>query len=312
MASRAPDVAQHAAQICVAALSFGSGAASALAAIPVSLAALLAIGASRRMEVQRTSCQAAAKASLRALRDCPDFSDADLIRAAQLLPSQTRKVMLDAGALRAGIQGGADDFDRGLAYRLMEGLQFEPGDAGASRAIEIALTTGVASCRRHPDFDREMQQALLIESARAHGIEISILERIDTRMDDVIRILESSFLPGKAAQVSGRPVFNNVLDFFVADDSGIDLQIEISVMKDGKLCLFHNKLWNTELDHAKYFYDENRFVFVAPTGALRDMGFPLKSTISSHLLNVQQVLVILLDKRGRGVEGYYLPLKVYR
>ena len=107
--------------------------------------------------------------------------------------------------------------------------------------------------------------------------------------------------------------FGNVLDFVYNCEGSSDFQLEISVMKDGKVCVFHNKPFKNDISWLEYDVDQNRLDFILDDGEVRDLGFPVKPTIAANMQNSHQILLILLDdETGEAKEGFYIPLIIHR
>lgn len=306
--SDAKDIAEHATQICVGLLAFGSGAASALSVLPVSLAALLAIGAVARRDQRRACFSASAGATLKALKDTPDFSPADLDRAALLLGTPGGQIPCDPQTLARGVAGGVDGFDARVAAEIMAAIPFEPDDHGPRAAIRLALTTAVGNCRRHPDVHRDLTQALLIDMARGQGVQVSLLTRMDSKLDQLLNLVEGF-------QRAGPQTYDNLLDFFEVDPAAPSARAELAVKKEGDMfraALFHTRRFRVTISLLRYFAEDQRLVFVSGDQRHRDLGVEVVSEVRHSLKQVDQVLFVLLDSTtGHPVEGYYVPFRYY-
>jgi hypothetical protein len=107
--------------------------------------------------------------------------------------------------------------------------------------------------------------------------------------------------------------FGNVLDFVYHAEGSGDFQLEISVMKDGKVCVFHNKPFKSEISWLEYDVDNNRLDFILDDGEVRNLGFGVKPTIAKNMQNSHQILLILLDpETGEAKEGFYIPLIIHQ
>lgn len=107
--------------------------------------------------------------------------------------------------------------------------------------------------------------------------------------------------------------FGNVLDFVYNVEGSGEFQLEISVMKDGKVCVFHNKPFKSEISWLEYDVGENRLDFILDDGEVRDIGFPVKPSIAVNMQNSHQILMILLDDHtGEAKEGFYIPLIIHQ
>lgn len=308
----ASTLAEHSAQICVAALAFGSGAAGQLSAVPVSLAALFALGGTWVIKKKQACHLAAAQAVLEALSMSPEFAEEDLARASMLLPTSSRKVILDPLALNKGIEGGAADFDLYLARHLMTSIDLEFGDTKTRRLLEICLSTSVATCRRHPDIHRDLTQSLLLDAARDHGIQVSILNRVDANVKEILKRVEE--MSEKMIVASTKKYVGNLYDFISYDPSPEKAAyVEIGVKKDGKAACFSNKSFSDSLKELHFLVNEQQITFVTKAWQIRAIGVQLNMEVASYILDTNRILMITLDEAtGEAVEGYYLPLKVFK
>lgn len=107
--------------------------------------------------------------------------------------------------------------------------------------------------------------------------------------------------------------FGNVLDFVYNPEGSGKFQLEISVMKDGKVAVFHNKPFKSEIAWLEYNVTANRLDFILEDGNVRNIGFPVKDTIAKNMQNTHQILLILLnDETGEAKEGFYIPLIIHQ
>ena len=107
--------------------------------------------------------------------------------------------------------------------------------------------------------------------------------------------------------------YGNVLDFVYDAEGSGEFQLEISVMKDGKVAVFHNKPFKSEIAWLEYNVSANRLDFILEDGDVRNIGFPVKPSIAKNMQNTHQILLILLDDdTGEAKEGYYIPLIIHQ
>lgn len=107
--------------------------------------------------------------------------------------------------------------------------------------------------------------------------------------------------------------FGNVLDFVYNAEGSGEFQLEISVMKDGKVAVFHNKPFKSDISWLEYDVTANRLDFILNDGEVRNIGFPVKPSIAKNMQNTHQILLILLDpESGDAKEGYYIPLIIHQ
>lgn len=114
-------------------------------------------------------------------------------------------------------------------------------------------------------------------------------------------------------QTTPEKQFGNILDFVYHTEGESDFRLEISVMKDGKVCVFHNKPFKNDISWLEYDVNENRLDFILDDGEVRNLGFPVKPTIAANMQNSHQILLILLDdETGEAKEGFYIPLIIHQ
>lgn len=114
-------------------------------------------------------------------------------------------------------------------------------------------------------------------------------------------------------QTTSEKQFGNILDFVYHTEGESDFRLEISVMKDGKVCVFHNKPFKNDISWLEYDVNANRLDFILDDGDVRNLGFPVKPTIAKNMQNSHQILLILLDdETGEAKEGFYIPLIIHQ
>jgi hypothetical protein len=232
-----------------------------------------------------------------------------LERAALLLPTASGEIDLDPSALKAGIEGGASEFDLRLARHLMSSIDFAPDDQGPKRIIELALSSSIAVCRRHPDIHKDLTQTLLIEAAHDHGIQISILNRLDLRMAELLEKVDEI---AKSKVIShDKKIFDNLLDLFHGGVDGDKLYIDVAVKESGQVVVFSNYSLNSNVIEMLYFPNNNRCVFVTDEWKLRDVGISMNPDMAKYIKESGKVLIVRLNRdSGKAEEGFYLPLRV--
>ena len=311
----ATTLAEHSAQLCVALFAFGSGAAMQFAAVPVSIAALLAMGLNWKSDQKRKCCASAIKASLTALKRNPDFSDKDVQRAGFLVENAKATLIIDPRQVREASQDGSDDFDNAMARRLISTIDLTDEEPAVERILTLALGSSIAVCRRHPELQNEITQEILIQLARTSGLTLSKLDRIDTNVDRILS--ELGALGGTLRSMSKFKYLGNMLDFIEGDHGG-DVYIEVGVKKDGKIAVFMNKPLKRDVSAIHAFPEDHRMVFCDRKGQIRtvagpEIGIPLNTEVLNVALATRQALIVYIDDVSKEVlEGYYLPFKVYR
>ncbi len=114
-------------------------------------------------------------------------------------------------------------------------------------------------------------------------------------------------------QDEGKPPVGNLTDFVygVTDDS--PLNIEVAINEDGRVILFHDKVFKNELSWLEFDLGTSELDFILDGGHMRNFGMPLDRSVSKHMQNTHQVLTVLLDeKTGDAKEGHYIPLIIHQ
>ncbi len=115
------------------------------------------------------------------------------------------------------------------------------------------------------------------------------------------------------AQDNHRPPVGNLTDFVygVTDDS--PFKVEVAINDDGRVILFHNKVFKNDLSWLEFDLETNKLDFILDGGMVRDFGMPLDKSVSKHMHNAHQILAVLLDEEtGDAKEGHYIPLILHR
>ena len=95
------NIATHSGTICVGALAFALGDPSGGTLAATGMAGLAAIGVTLRKTCAKCAWDAAAKATLTALRDTPEFAGVNLIRVETLLQDRQEHQSLNSQSLIA-------------------------------------------------------------------------------------------------------------------------------------------------------------------------------------------------------------------
>ncbi len=109
------------------------------------------------------------------------------------------------------------------------------------------------------------------------------------------------------------PHIGNLADlvYGVTDDN--PLNIEVAINEDGRVVLFHDKVFKNDLSWLEFDLDTNELDFILDDGLVRNFGMPLDQSVAKHMQNTHQVLAVLLDeKTGDAKEGHYVPLIIHR
>lgn len=110
-----------------------------------------------------------------------------------------------------------------------------------------------------------------------------------------------------------RPPVGTLIDFVYGVDENNPLDIEVAVKQDGRVVVFHNKPFKTDISWLEFDLLTNELDFVLDDGNIRDAGIPLKPGIAKHMQNSHQILMVLMDdSTGEAKEGKYVPLIIHR
>jgi hypothetical protein len=114
-------------------------------------------------------------------------------------------------------------------------------------------------------------------------------------------------------QAPERPPVGNLTDFVTGVDKNNPLAIEVSVSDEGRVIVFHDKPFKTDISWYEYDLNKSKLDFILDGGEIRDAGMPLAPQISKHMQNTHQILTVLLDdKTGEAKEGAYIPLIIHQ
>jgi len=114
-------------------------------------------------------------------------------------------------------------------------------------------------------------------------------------------------------QGEGKPPVGNLTDFVYGVTDENPFKVEVAINDEGKVILFHNKVFKNELSWLEFDLDTNELDFVLDGGETRNFGMPLDQSVSKHMQNTHQVLTVLLDdETGNAKEGHYIPLILHK
>lgn len=110
-----------------------------------------------------------------------------------------------------------------------------------------------------------------------------------------------------------RPEVGTLVDFVYGVDDDNPLDVEVAVDDVGKVVIFHNKPFKTEIAWLEFELETNMVNFILEDGKIRDIGLPLKEGIAKNMQNSHQILMVLLDDdTGDAKEGNYVPLIIHQ
>ena len=110
-----------------------------------------------------------------------------------------------------------------------------------------------------------------------------------------------------------RPPTGKLNDFVYGVDENNHLDIEVAIKEDGRVVIFHNRVFKNDLSWFEFDLETNKLDFVLDDGDLRDIGLPLSQAVAKHMQNSHQILMVLLDNEtGEAKEGNYIPLIIHQ
>ncbi len=114
-------------------------------------------------------------------------------------------------------------------------------------------------------------------------------------------------------QNEAKPPIGNLTDFVYGVTKENPFKVEVAINDDGKVILFHNKVFKNDLSWLEFDLGTSKLDFILDGGDVRDFGMPLDRSVSKHMHNTHQVLTILLDdETGDAKEGHYIPLILHQ
>lgn len=106
-----------------------------------------------------------------------------------------------------------------------------------------------------------------------------------------------------------KPEFGTLADFVYDVTKDNPLKVEVAINDDGRVILFHNKVFKNELSWLEFDLGSSELDFILNGGQTRNFGMPVDRSVSKYMQNTHQVLTVLLDeKTGDAKEGQYIPL----
>ena len=113
-------------------------------------------------------------------------------------------------------------------------------------------------------------------------------------------------------QITDKSAVQSLRDFVqIGKDEWLDL--EVSIMEDGKVVVFHSHPFKNDLSWMEFDLGSSKLDFVLDDGDIRDIGMPLNAAVSKHMQNSHQVLTVLMDpETGDATEGNYIPLIIHQ
>ncbi len=111
---------------------------------------------------------------------------------------------------------------------------------------------------------------------------------------------------------TGQPPVKDLSGFVYGVDENNPLDIEIAVNETGKVVLFHNRVFKSEISWFEFDLGTLKLTFVLDDGEIRDAGFYATKAMSKYMQNSHQILMVLLDDdTGEAKEGNYVPLIIH-
>ena len=105
----------------------------------------------------------------------------------------------------------------------------------------------------------------------------------------------------------------NLTDFVEGVSEDNPLYIEVAVNEAGKVIVFHDKPFRSEVSWYEYDLTTSTLSFILEDGEIRDSGMKLVPTIAKHMQNSHQILMVLMNSEtGDATEGNYVPLIIHK
>ena len=112
---------------------------------------------------------------------------------------------------------------------------------------------------------------------------------------------------------SERPPVKDLSGFVIGVDENNPLDVEVAVNESGKVVLFHNRQFKSEISWFEFDLDTLKLTFVLDDGEIRDAGFYATAAMAKYMQNSHQILMVLIDaETGEATEGNYIPLIIHR
>ena len=169
--------------LAVGSTAFALGDPSGGTLLATPLAALAALGLTLKSGCADKACAKAEAKVLALLAQNPEYTPEDIERARAILKDAPDIAKLDPKEVTAHIHG--KDIERELTRLIMAPLGIGEDDDKARDIIRTALVSGIAICKQDMDFRAALTLELVLETARKQGIEIGILQRVETKVDDM-------------------------------------------------------------------------------------------------------------------------------
>lgn len=101
----------------------------------------------------------------------------------------------------------------------------------------------------------------------------------------------------------------NLSHFADGVDDDHPLYVEVVVNDQGKVVVFHDRAFHTDVNWFECDLDKRRFHFVFEGGDMIDAGITVNEGMAKHMQNSHQVLLVHMDNdSGEAVNGNYHPL----
>ncbi len=115
------------------------------------------------------------------------------------------------------------------------------------------------------------------------------------------------------ASTEQKPPVGNLTDFVYGADANNPLYIEVAVNEVGKVVVFHDKPFRTEVSWYEFDLETSKLSFIMDGGEIRETGMKLAPEMAKNMQNSHQILMVLLDNdTGEAKEGNYVPLIIHK
>ncbi len=110
-----------------------------------------------------------------------------------------------------------------------------------------------------------------------------------------------------------KPPVGNLTDFVDGVTEDNPLYIEVAVNEAGKVVVFHDKPFRSDVSWYEYDLNTSTLNFILEEGEIRNSGMKLVPTIAKNMQNSHQILMVFLNaETGEAEEGNYIPLIIHK
>ncbi len=179
-------LAEHGTALCIAAMGMAAGGGFLAAAIPVAI--LTAFGLDKWKSCDTATISRAKKAALDALEATGEISDADASAAANYLKDARKRIRFEPTRMIEAIK--SKDLPDALLRQIF-GSSLDREDPGTIRAVSTTLEAAFTQLRKNDQYRDIFTQEVVLDLLSSKQDEIEILERIETKIDNMGEALDN-------------------------------------------------------------------------------------------------------------------------